>query len=159
MWQISYKHSVMNQLDGFIPLLSVAQNKAFMQMHCVCRWKEIFVICTMYSVGLLHTHTHSFIAHSSLLSWAFISPTPIMSSLFPGCHPWAAAEWQRSSTNEGSLIKSASNTYYCPVPLPWKPAVAGDRDLPRFCLLYLVTQEPCQSVPVNASLKWQGHIW
>lgn len=53
-----FQHSVINQLDGFIMVLSAAQNKVFMQMHCVCRWTEIFVICIMHIIGLLHMCTH-----------------------------------------------------------------------------------------------------
>lgn len=30
--------------------------------------------------------------------------------------------------------------------------------VPQLCPLRLVTQDPCQSVPVNASLNWQGYI-
>lgn len=75
-------------------------------MHYICRL-TIYINIFIYNIDILQVHTlaHTPNAHSSLSSWAFISPTLIMSSLFPSCHPWAAAEWQRSSTNEGSLIK------------------------------------------------------
>lgn len=62
--------------------------------------EKLLVIYIMYNIDMLYTHrhSHSIIAQPSLSSWAFISPTPIMSPLCPSCHPWAAAEWQRSST-------------------------------------------------------------
>lgn len=73
----------------------------------------------------------------------------MMSSLLPGCHPGAAAEWQRSSTNDGSLIRSASSTYYySAVLLPWRLEEGAERDLPRLCPLVLGHSTP---VPISAN--------
>lgn len=113
----------------------------------------MLVICIINNIDIfyIHTLTHTVIAHSSLSSWAFISPTPIMSPLFPSCHPWAAAEWQRSSTNEGSLIKSASKTYYCPLLLPWQPVEEGE---PRSTSVLSPELGHSRLMPISASQCW-----
>lgn len=112
----------------------------------------------MYNVGILyvHTRTHTVTELSSLSTWAFISPTPIMPRLFPSCHPWAAAEWQRSSTNEGSLIKVPATPIIV-------PACYRGNQQRRGTVIYLcfvswtwslkTHANQCQSMPV-----WIGRV-
>lgn len=87
--------------------------------------------------------------HRDRKLWPNVCPTLMMSSLLPGCHPGAAAEWQRSSTNDGSLIRSASSAcYYSAVLLPWWLEKGAERDLPRLCPLVLGHSTP---VPISAN--------
>lgn len=87
--------------------------------------------------------------HRDCNLWPDVWPTLMMSSLLPGCLPGATAEWQRSSTNDGSLIRSASSTYYySAVLLPWWLEKGAERDPPRLCPLVLGHSTP---MPISAN--------
>lgn len=57
-------------------------------------------------------------------------------------------EWQRSSTNDGSFIKSASNTYYCTMQLPWRQE---EGDSPRSTSALPLVLGHSWPMPISAS--------
>lgn len=136
--------------------------------HHYCQWLFSETIFNIFLEHTLKLHCETLNSKSKLMKliifrlqgtglrmhrdcklWPDVCPTLMMSSLLPGCHPGAAAEWQRSSTNDGSLIRSASSAYYyAAVLLPWRLEEGAERDLPRLCPLVLGHSTP---VPISAN--------
>lgn len=97
-----------------------------------------------------HTNTHIHTHISTLVTWRLVSPwwcRPSLPSVV-GEQP----QWQRSSTNDSTLIKSASNTYNCTVLLPWR---WGDKTVG----IYLIFVGCARSLATHANLCQSEPVW
>lgn len=99
-----------------------------------------------------HTHTQLYPHHNPISVphwWCRLS--------FPGCHRWAA--WVTAVIHQWRLINQKCQQHLLLHHAVTMVTRGGDGwDLPQLCPLLSVTQGPCQSVPVNATLNWQGYI-
>lgn len=137
-------------------VLSAAQNKVFMQMHCVCRWTEIFVICIMHIIGLLHTCTHihcPLIALSTSLYRAHTDDVVSVSQL-----PFLSGSRVTAVIHQWRLINQKCQQHLL---LSWPVAVVtGGGRGPRSTLVFVSCSwsvkthaNQCQSMPV-----WSGRV-
>lgn len=108
-----------------------------LKLQLVCR--------CMHKYKHTHAHTELYPHHNPISFphwWCRLSVLAVIGE---------QREWQRSSTNDGSLIKSASNTYYCTILLPWRQEEGMAESYHSFapCAWPLKAHaNQCQSMPV-----------